>query len=70
MENKKIKEDISIKSRMQYLNEKEIKIANFILQYCFKDKQETYTNGTILVPMFRVLDALIQKGENYTSNGK
>jgi len=33
--------------------------------YAFKDEKEIYTNGTILVPLFRVLDAISQKGEQY-----
>lgn len=52
--------DIGISSRMKYIkDEKAMKIAEFLFDYCFKDIKEVYTNGTILVPMFRVLDALI-----------
>ena len=61
-----IKNDISISSRLKYItNEQDRKIAEFIIDYSFKDSQEIYTNGTVLVPLFRVLDALIQKGEPY-----
>ena len=62
----KIRNDTSINSRLKYVDEKDKKLVDFILTYCFKDEQEIYTNGTVLVPVFRVLDAIIQKGENYT----
>jgi hypothetical protein len=66
MTQEEIKNDISISSRLKYItNEQDRKIAEFIIDYSFKDKKEVYTNGTILVPLFRVLDALIQKGEPY-----
>ena len=29
--------------------------------YAFKDDQEVYTNGTVLVPLFRVKQAFIDK---------
>lgn len=45
--------------------EEKKKIANFLKVYCFTDEKEVYTNGTILVPMFRVIDALRQNGEEY-----
>lgn len=35
------------------------------MDYAFKDEKEVYTNGAILVPLFRVLDAISQKGEHY-----
>jgi len=66
MTQEEIKNDISTSSRLKYItNEQDRKIAEFIIDYIFKDKKEVYTNGTILVPLFRVLDALIQKGEPY-----
>lgn len=66
MTQEEIKNDISISSRLKYItNEQDRKIAEFIIDYSFKDRQEIYTNGTILVPLYRVLDALIQKGEPY-----
>jgi hypothetical protein len=66
MTQEEIKNDISISSRLKYItNEQDRKIAEFIIDYSFKDSQEIYTNGTVLVPLFRVLDALIQKGEPY-----
>jgi hypothetical protein len=66
MTQEEIKNDIPISSRLKYItNEQDRKIAEFIIDYSFKDKKEGNTNGTILVPLFRVLDALIQKGEPY-----
>jgi len=65
-----IKEDISIKSRLQYItDEEQLKVIDFIMGYSFKDSKEAYTNGTILVPLFRVLDAIQQKGNQYQSVG-
>lgn len=59
MEKKDLVDDISIKSRLKYVKDFQAsKVAKFLLDYCFKDSQEVYTNGTVLVPMFRVLDAL------------
>jgi hypothetical protein len=65
-----IKNDISIKSRIDTttLTDEQLKIIDFIIDYSFKDKEEVYTNGTILVPLFRVLDAIAQNGEHYQSN--
>jgi hypothetical protein len=61
-----IKNDISVSSRLKYITDKtDIKIIDFIIDYSFKDHKEVYTNGTIMVPLFRVLDAIEQKGEPY-----
>lgn len=61
-----IRNDVSVSSRIEYITDKEqLKIIDFIIDYSFKDSQEVYTNGTILVPLFRVLDSMIQKGEQY-----
>lgn len=44
---------------MRYIkNPKAINVADFVIGYSFRDSEEVYTNGTILVPLFRVLDAL------------
>ena len=58
---------MKLKSRLDTtkLTDEQLKIINFIIDYSFKDKQEVYTNGTILVPLYRVLDAIAQKGEQY-----
>jgi hypothetical protein len=63
-----IKNDISVKSRLVGMTDEQLKIIDFIIDYSFKDKKEVYTNGTILVPLFRVLDAISQNGEKYKSN--
>ena len=61
-----IKNDASVSSRLKYIENKEdLKIIDFIIDYSFKDSEEVYTNGTILVPLFRVLDAIGQKGQEY-----
>jgi hypothetical protein len=66
MNKEEIKNDISVNSRLKYITDQEnIKIVDFIIDYSFKDNKEVYTNGTILVPLFRVLDAISQKGEQY-----
>jgi len=40
-------------------------MIDFIIDYSFEDKQQVYTNGTVLVPLYRVLDAFIQNGNPY-----
>jgi hypothetical protein len=70
MKQEEIKNDLSISSRLKYITDEEhLKIIDFIIDYSFKDSQEVYTNGTILVPLFRVLDAIEQKGEQYQEGG-
>jgi len=64
-----IKNHISISSRLKYItDEQKLKIADFIIAYSFKDEKQIYTNGTILVPLYRVLDAILQDGNEYQSN--
>jgi hypothetical protein len=66
MNKEEVKKDISVSSRLQHItDEKDVKVADFIMDYAFKDDKEVYTNGTILVPLYRVLDAISQKGEQY-----
>lgn len=60
-----IKNDISVKGRLTGMTDEQLKIIDFIIDYSFKDKKEVYTNGAILVPLFRVLDAIAQNGEQY-----
>ena len=59
--------DESVSSRLNaaILTEEQSKIIDFIISYSFKDSKEVYTNGTTLVPLYRVLDAILQKGEPY-----
>lgn len=64
-----IKNDISVQSRLKHItNETDLKVIDFIIGHSFKDDKEVYTNGTILVPLYRVLDAISQKGEEYQSS--
>jgi hypothetical protein len=66
MTTEEIKNDISVSSRIKHItDEEQLKIIDFIIDYSFKDKKEIYTNGTILVPLYRVLDAISQKGKPY-----
>jgi hypothetical protein len=68
MTTEEIKNDISVSSRIKYItDEEQLKVIDFIIDYSFKDSKQVYTNGTILVPLFRVLDAINQKGEQYQS---
>ena len=68
MAEEEIKNDVSVSSRLKHITDEEhLKIIDFIIDYSFKDSQEVYTNGTILVPLFRVLDAISQKGKQYQS---
>ena len=41
------------------------KVLKFVKGYAFKDSKEIYTNGTILVPLFRVEYALETGGQDY-----
>jgi hypothetical protein len=66
MSSEEIKNDVSVSSRIKYItDEKQLKTIDFIIDYSFKDSQQIYTNGTILVPLYRVLDAINQQGEFY-----
>jgi hypothetical protein len=70
MSKEEIKQDVAIKSRLQYItDEEQLKVIDFIIDYSFKDSKEVYTNGTVLVPLFRVLDAIEQKGNGYQTGG-
>ena len=65
MKKEEIKNDISVKSRLAGMTDEQLKIIDFIIEYSFKDNKEVYSNGTILVPLYRVLDAIAQNGEQY-----
>ena len=65
MDEEEIKNDISVKSRLVGMTDEQLKIIDFIIDYSFKDNKEVYTNGAILVPLYRVLDAIAQNGEQY-----
>lgn len=68
MTQEEIKLTPEVSSRIKDMDKEQLKIVDFIIDYSFKDSKEVYTNGTILVPLFRVLDAIEQKGEPYQSN--
>jgi hypothetical protein len=69
MAQEKIKNDISVSSRLKHITDTgKLKVIDFIIDYSFKDEQQIYTNGSILVPLFRVLDAIEQNGEPYQSS--
>lgn len=52
----KIKDAVEVSSRMKYIdNPKAKKVADFIMDYAFRDTEQ----NTIIVPLYRVLDALI-----------
>ena len=68
MTQKEIKNSVEVSSRIKELDEEQLKILDFIIDYSFKDSKEVYTNGTILVPLYRVIDAIVQKGESYQSS--
>lgn len=56
----KIKDAVEVSSRIKYIdNPKAKKVADFIMDYAFRDTEQVYTNNTIIVPLYRVLDALI-----------
>ena len=66
MGKEEIKNDLAVKSRLKHItDETDLKIVDFVMDYSFKDSKEVYTNGTVLVPLFRVLDAIEQKGNLY-----
>ena len=66
-------EDLDVEDNEVYLNVKNLRAADvldvdkamlFIEDYAFKDEKEVYTNGAVLVPMFRVKQALVDKAYN------
>lgn len=62
----KIKDDISVISRLQYIDDDLKQIADFILEYASWNLHKDEWNQPVLeVPLFRVLDALIQRGKPY-----
>jgi len=69
MTQQEIKNDVSVSSRINVItDERDLKIIDFITDYSFMDDKNVYTNGTILVPLYRVLDAISQNGNPYQSS--
>ena len=61
-----IKDTIEVTSRMKYIDEELKPIAEFIMRYASWNLHKSEWNQpTIEVPLFRALDALIQKGKPY-----
>lgn len=61
-----IKDDESITSRMKHIPEQLKPIAEFVIQYAHWNLHSDEWNQTVPeVPLFRVLDALVQNGEPY-----
>ena len=61
-----IKDAIEVSSRLKYIDKDLLPIAEFIMDYAswnlYKDE---WNQPVIEVPLFRVLDALAQKGKPY-----
>lgn len=61
-----IKNAVEVTSRMQYIDDDIKPIAEFIMDYANWDlHKDKWNQPTLTVPLFRVLDALIQKGKPY-----
>ena len=61
-----IKNAIEVTSRLKYIDDDLKPIANFIMRYAYWNLHKDECNQpTLTVPLFRVLDALIQKGKDY-----
>lgn len=64
--NIKIKDAIEVSSRMKYIDEDIKPIADFIMDYASWNLHKDEWNQPVLeVPLFRVLDALVQRGRPY-----
>ena len=68
--NIKVKDAIEVSSRMKYVDEDLKPIADFIMNYASWNLHEDEWNQPVLeVPLFRVLDALVQRGKPYCCAG-
>ena len=64
--NIKVKDAVEVSSRMPYIDKRLLPIAEFIMDYCSWNLHKDEWNQPVLeVPLFRVLDALVQKGKPY-----
>ena len=68
--NIKIKDAIEVSSRMKHIDEDLKPIADFIMDYASWNLHKDEWNQPVLeVPLFRVLDALAQRGKPYCCAG-
>lgn len=62
----KIEDDISVISRLQHIDADLKPIADFIIDYAsWNLHKEEWNHPVLEVPLFRVLDALVQRGKPY-----
>lgn len=62
------KDSVEVASRMEHIDEDLKPIAEFILDYALWDlRKDEWNQPTMVVPVFRALDALILKGKPYSS---
>lgn len=65
-----IKEAMEVTSRMQHIDDDIKPIAEFILDYAsWNLHKDEWNQPVIEVPLFRVLDALVQRGKPYCCAG-
>ena len=65
-----IKDAVEVTSRMKYIDEELRPVAEFIMPYAsWNLHKNEWNQPTIEVPLFRVLDALAQKGKPYYCGG-
>lgn len=61
-----VKDAIEVKSRLKYIDKDLMPIADFIMDYAsWNLHKDEWNQPVIEVPLFRVLDALSQKGKPY-----